>query len=102
MVVQLADVCGELFQQLVPNLTPSAYQSHHQFQRRMEELREAQQRLEAEKAHWQQEFTLQKEEADRQKAELLAYKESLQKQEMDISQQREQLYRYDNMITFAT
>ena len=60
----------------------------------MEELREAQQRLEAEKAHWHHEFTLQKEEADRQRAELHAYKESLQKQEMDISQQREQLYRY--------
>lgn len=94
MVIQLADLCGEMFHQMVPNLTPNVYQANQQFQRRMEDLREAQQRLEAEKALWQQGFAKQKEEMAKQKNELNTLKEQLQNEQADISQQREQLYRY--------
>jgi len=56
MVIQLADLCGEMFQQMVPHLTPPTNQNQQQLQRRMEkhleDLREAQQRLETEKADW--------------------------------------------------
>ncbi|CAG7820418.1 unnamed protein product [Allacma fusca] len=93
MVIQLAELCGEMFQQMIPQLTPQISQSQHQLQRRMEDLREAQQRLETEKAEWQREFASQKEEIDRQFNALNTKAGILQNEEKDISEQREQLYR---------
>jgi len=83
-----------MFSQMVPTLMPSVYQSHHQLQRRMEDLREAQQRLETEKALWQQELSSQKEQMERERSELSSLKTSLENQQKDIDQQREKLYRY--------
>ncbi|CAG7829572.1 unnamed protein product [Allacma fusca] len=93
MVIQLAELCGEMFQQMIPQLTPQISQSQHQLQRRMEDLREAQQRLETEKAEWQREFTTQKEEIERQLTALNTKAGMLQNEERDISEQREKLYR---------
>lgn len=93
MVVQLEDVCGELFTLLVHQMSPIVYQNYYQLQRRMEDLREAQQRLETEKALWQQEFNSQKETIDKDKNDLTSWKATLQKEQEDITQQREQLYR---------
>lgn len=94
MVVQLEDVCGELFNLLVHQMSPIVYQNYYQLQRRMEDLREAQQRLETEKALWQQEFNSQKETIDKDKNDLSSRKATLIKEQEDITQQREQLYRY--------
>jgi predicted nucleic acid-binding Zn-ribbon protein len=94
MVIHLSQLCGEMFSQMIPQLLPSVYQTHHQLQRRMEDLREAQQRLETEKALFQQELASRKESIDREKAELNNLKLTLQKEQEDITQQREQLYRY--------
>ncbi|CAL8134678.1 unnamed protein product [Orchesella dallaii] len=93
MVVQLEDVCGELFSLLVHQMSPIVYQNYYQLQRRMEDLREAQQRLETEKALWQQEFNSQKEAMSKDKNDLTSWKTNLQKEQEDITQQREQLYR---------
>lgn len=93
MVVQLEDVCGELFALLVHQMSPIVYQNYYQLQRRMEDLREAQQRLETEKALWHQEFNSQKESFDKDKNDLSSWKMNLQKEQEDITQQREQLYR---------
>ena len=59
----------------------------------MEDLREAQQKLENEKAEWQKELMAQKEEIERQQNLLKNRASSLQKEEKDIVEQREQLYR---------
>ncbi|XP_021964277.1 A-kinase anchor protein 13 isoform X2 [Folsomia candida] len=93
MVIHLSQLCGEMFSQMIPQLMPSVYQTHHQLQRRMEDLREAQQRLETEKALFHQDLASQKEALDREKAELTHLKQTLQKEQEDITQQREQLYR---------
>lgn len=86
-----------MFSQMVPQLMPNVYQSNHQLQRRMEDLREAQQRLETEKALWQQDLSSQKHSIDKERNELNSLKQSLQKEQDDIIQQREQLYRYANI-----
>jgi len=78
---------------MVPNLSLNTSQNNNHLQRRMEELREAQQRFEAEKAQWQQTLLSQKQEVVREREEVNAMKEALQKQEVDVSHQREQLYR---------
>lgn len=98
MVVQLADVCGEIFSLLVHQMSPIVYQNYYQLQRRMEDLREAQQRLETEKALWQQQFNSQKETIDKERNDLNTLKANLQKEQEDITQQREQLYRYYKRI----
>lgn len=89
-----------MFLQMIPNLSLNISQNNHHLQRRMEELREAQQRFEAEKAQWNQVFLAQKEELNKDRQELTSLKEALQKQEIDISHQREQLYRLSLYITF--
>jgi predicted nucleic acid-binding Zn-ribbon protein len=60
----------------------------------MEDLREAQQRLETDKALFQQELSSQKENMEKERSELNAMKQALQKEQEDIAQQRDQLYRF--------
>jgi len=81
-----------MFKQMVMQFSPA----HHQLNRRvelMEELREAQHRLETEKAAWQREMNAHKSKIMMEREEINMKKEALLKEEKDINQQREQLYR---------
>ena len=91
--MQLSEICGELFQQMVPSLTPNVQQVNQLVVKRMESLRDAELKLETEKAIDAEKARKQEEDYARKKNELNSLRDQLNAEQADVSHQREQLYR---------